>query len=97
MSVLDAPAELFENAVIDDALATCRAAGSPASYTAFRRLLITRPVLTAIELAALAAELDLMPVFELIRRCYEPAPAAYIRDGQCSPPRPVRLRPGPPA
>jgi len=68
--------------VIDDALAACRAARSPASYTAFRRLLITRPVLTATDLAAFAAEIDLVPVFEVIRRCYEPAPAAYIRDGQ---------------
>ena len=77
MAVADVPAELFENVVIDDALASCRAARSPAAYTAFRRLLITRPVLTAVELAALGAELDLMPVFEVIRRCYEPAPAAY--------------------
>ncbi len=82
LPVTDAPAEIFENQVIDDALAACRAARSPASYTAFRRLLITRPVLTATDLAALAAEIDLVPVFEVIRRCYEPAPAAYIRDGQ---------------
>jgi hypothetical protein len=77
MAVPDVPAELFENAVIDEALANCRAAGAPEAYTAFRRLLITRPVLTAVELAALGAELDLMPAFELIRRCYEPVPAAY--------------------
>jgi len=82
LPVTDASAEVFENQVIGDALAACRAASSPASYTAFRRLLITRPVLTATELAALAAEVDLMPVFEVIRRCYEPAPAAYMRDGQ---------------
>ena len=82
LPVADAPAEVFENQVIDDALAACRAAHSPASYTAFRRLLITRPVLTATEIAALAAEVDLMPVFEVIRRCYEPAPAAYLKDGQ---------------
>ena len=87
------PAELFENQVIDDALAACRAARSPGSYTAFRRLLITRPVLTATELAALAAEIDLMPVFEVIRRCYEPAPAAYLRDGAYSALRAVRLPP----
>lgn len=82
LPVADAPAEVFENQVVGDALAACRAARSPASYTAFRRLLITRPVLTATELAALAAEVDLLPVFEVIRRCYEPAPAAYVRDGQ---------------
>lgn len=77
MAVPDVPAELFENTVIDEALANCRAAGSPEAYTAFRRLLITRPVLTAVELAALGAELDLVPVYELVRRCYEAVPAAY--------------------
>jgi hypothetical protein len=77
MAVPDVPAELFENAVIDEALANCRAADSPEAYTAFRRLLITRPVLTAVELAGLGAEPDLLPVFELVRRCYEPVPAAY--------------------
>lgn len=82
LPVADAPAELFENRVIEDALAACRAARSPASYTAFRRLLITRPTLTAAELAALAAQIDLMPVFEVIRRCYEPVPAAYLRKSQ---------------
>ena len=78
MPVADAASELFENSIIEDAIAACRAARSPRSYTAFRRLLITRPVLTATELAALAAEIDLMPVFEVIRRSYEPAPAAYL-------------------
>jgi hypothetical protein len=67
--------------VIDEALASCRAAGSPEAYTAFRRLLITRPVLTAVELAALGAELDLVPVYELVRRCYEAVPAAYRGPG----------------
>lgn len=81
MAAPDVPAELFENAVIDEALASCRAAGSPEAYTAFRRLLITRPVLTAAELAALGAELDLVPVYELVRRCYEAVPAAYRDPG----------------
>jgi hypothetical protein len=81
LPVSDAPSELFENKVIEDALVACRAARSPASYTAFRKLLITRPVITAAEMAALAADIDLMPVFEMVRRAYEPAPAAYLRDG----------------
>jgi hypothetical protein len=81
LSVRDAPAELFENMIIDEAITACRAAQSPGSYTAFRDLLITRPVMIAAELAALAADIDLMPVFETIRRCYEPAPTAYLRDG----------------
>jgi hypothetical protein len=81
MAVPDAPAELFENMVIEEALAACRSARSPASYTAFRELLITKPVMTAADLAALAADIDLMPVFEMVRKCYEAAPAAYLRDG----------------
>jgi pPIWI_RE three-gene island domain Y/REase associating with pPIWI_RE len=81
LTVADAPAELFEREIIEAALAACRSARSPASYTAFRKLLITRPVMTAAELAALAADIDLMPVFETIRRSYEPAAAAYLRDG----------------
>jgi hypothetical protein len=81
MAAPDVPAELFENTVIDEALASCRAAGSPEAYTAFRRLLITRPVLTAVELAALGAELDLVPVYEVVRRCYEAVPAAYRGPG----------------
>jgi hypothetical protein len=81
MTVPDAPTELFENAVIDEAMAACRSARSAASYTAFRELLITRPVMTAAELSAIAGEVDLMPVFETVRRCYEPVPAAYLRDG----------------
>jgi pPIWI_RE three-gene island domain Y/REase associating with pPIWI_RE len=82
MPVADAASELFENSIIEDAIAACRAARSPRSYTAFRRLLITRPVLTAAELAALAAEVELMPVFEVIRRSYERAPSSYLtREG----------------
>jgi hypothetical protein len=81
LTVADAPAELFETDIIEGALAACRSARSPASYTAFRKLLITRPVLTATELAALAADIDLLPVFETARRSYEPVPAAYLRHG----------------
>jgi pPIWI_RE three-gene island domain Y/REase associating with pPIWI_RE len=76
----DVHAELVENEIIGDAMAACRAAKSPRSYTAFRRLLVTRPVLTAVELVSLAAEIDLMPVFEIVRRSYEPASAAYLAD-----------------
>ena len=84
MPVADAASELFENSIIEDAIAACRAARSPRSYTAFRRLLITRPVLTATELAALAAEIELLPVFEVIRRSYEPAPPPTSRAGASS-------------
>lgn len=81
MPVADAVSELFENVIIAEAREACRAARSPKSYTAFRRLLTTRPVLTAADLIALAAEIELMPALEVIRRCYEPAPAAFLTDG----------------
>ena len=81
LTVADAPAELLENVVVEEALAASQAAQSPVSYTVFRKLLITKPVMTSAELAGLAADVDLIPVFETVRRSYEPAPAAYVRDG----------------
>ncbi|MFE9570404.1 hypothetical protein ACFYMW_18125 [Streptomyces sp. NPDC006692] len=82
VSAADAAAEQFENQLIGEALALSRAAGSPESYTAFRRLLITRPVLTGTALALLGADVDLVPLIDTIKRCYEPAPAAYLRNGR---------------
>ncbi len=81
VSAPDAAAELFENQVMEQAIAECRAARAPQSYTAFRRLLITRPVLTGTELAALGEDLDLNLLHEVAKRCYEQAPGAYQRDG----------------
>lgn len=77
----DAAAEQFENLLMSEAIEQCRAARSPASYTAFRELLITRPVLTGSDLALLAGEIDLAPVLEVIKRSYEAASSAYLRDG----------------
>lgn len=74
-------AEQVENQLMLTAIATCQNAGAPESYTAFRRLLITRPVLTQAQRAALADDLDLELLRDLIHRCYEPAPASYLRDG----------------
>jgi len=80
LSTSDPTAEQFENLVMHDAIGTCRAAQSPESYTALRRLLIERPVLSTAQLAELAAETDLHPVLELVKKCYEPAQASYLRD-----------------
>lgn len=80
VSAPDAAAEQFENQLIGEALDISRAVGSPESYTAFRRLLITRPVLTGTDLALLGADVDLAPLLDTVKRCYEPAPAAYLRD-----------------
>ncbi|MEV6931437.1 hypothetical protein AB0M46_44070 [Dactylosporangium sp. NPDC051485] len=74
----DAAAELFENEVIRSVFAQCEAARSPKSYTAFRYLLVNRPVLTGLDKATLMGdEPALGIVLETVNRCYEPAPAAY--------------------
>lgn len=82
ISALDAAAEQFENELMTGAISECRVARAPGSYTAFRRLLITRPVLTGTDLALLGEDLDLNLVIETIKRSYEPASSAYLRDGR---------------
>jgi hypothetical protein len=77
----DPAAEAFENQLMEEALSVCRAAKAPESYTAFRRLLVTRPVLTGTERAVLGADADLGLLDGLLKRSYEPAPAALLRDG----------------
>lgn len=78
----DVAAEQVENQLMLTAIAECRAANAPDSYTAFRRLLIRQPVLTDAERAAIADDdLDLELLHDTIKRCYEPAPASYLRDG----------------
>ncbi|WP_328544882.1 hypothetical protein [Streptomyces europaeiscabiei] len=88
VSAADPAAELFENERILEALAICRAAKSPGTYTAFRALLTTRPVLTGAELALLGGDPECgMLLHSVIKRCYEPAPASYLREGayrQCA-------------
>jgi hypothetical protein len=63
------------------AINLCRGASAPESYTAFRRLLIERPVLTRGELALLTGEPDLLPVIDLIREQYRPASAGSATGG----------------
>jgi hypothetical protein len=77
----DVAAEQVENELMLDAIAESRAANVPDSYTAFRRLLIRQPVLTDAERVAVGDDLDLELLYEVIKRCYEPAPASYLRDG----------------
>jgi hypothetical protein len=82
ISAPDAAAEEFENQLMYEALTVCRAAKAPESYTALRRLLVTQPVLTGTDRALLSADVDLGPLDGIIKRSYEPAPAAYLRDGK---------------
>lgn len=81
ITAVDPMAEAFENSLMNNALSLTRAAQAPQSYTAFRRLLITRPVLTGTERALLADDLHLNLMTEVIKTAYEPATAALLRDG----------------
>jgi hypothetical protein len=77
----DAATKQFDREVIHVALKLCRQAGLPESYTAFRLLLVDRPVLTIAERFELDTDLYLEPVRELLRTCYVQAPVSYLRDG----------------
>ncbi|GDY33652.1 restriction endonuclease-related protein [Gandjariella thermophila] len=77
----DVEGELFENAVIADVRRICRAAGKPQSYVAFRRLVISEPVLTEFELHENLMDPDLTILSEPVKRCYLPAPLeCYLGD-----------------
>ncbi|MCR3721195.1 MULTISPECIES: restriction endonuclease-related protein [Prauserella salsuginis group] len=77
----DVAAEQVENQLMLEAISECRAARAPASYTAFRKLLISKPVLTDAERVALGDDLDLELLHDVIKRCYDPVPASYVREG----------------
>ncbi|MEO3976478.1 hypothetical protein [Streptomyces sp. CAU 1734] len=67
--------------VIGEAMNACRAASSPQSYTAFRRLLVTRPVLTEAEWPDISTDLYLDPVQFLVDEIYAPVPGGHGQDG----------------
>ncbi|MEV5796599.1 hypothetical protein [Streptomyces collinus] len=73
----------YDRLVIHEAMRACRDASSPESYTAFRRLLVMRPVLTEAEWAEISTDLYLDPVRFLIEEIYAPAPVSYRKDGAC--------------
>lgn len=81
MAVADPLAERFENELIGAALKACRDNAVPESYVAFRRLLIERPVMTRAELDEQLGDVDLLPVADLLPRCYPEAATAQRRDG----------------
>lgn len=78
----DVMGEKFENAIMKRVFQACRAAESPESYVAFRRLLISEPTLTKKEMTAWFTEIDLLPVAEILQDCYAMAPASLSRAGQ---------------
>lgn len=79
----DSTARQYDRLVIREAMRACRDASSPESYTAFRRLLVMRPVLTEAEWAEISSDLYLDPVRFLIEEIYAPAPVSHRNDGAC--------------
>ncbi|MGW4647339.1 pPIWI_RE_Y domain-containing protein [Kitasatospora sp. NPDC004289] len=77
----DTAASQYDRMVVHRAMRLCQDACQPQSYSAFRRLLVERPVLTSHDQFELATDLYLEPVRTLLDDIYEPAPAAYRRDG----------------
>ncbi|MET9555284.1 hypothetical protein [Streptomyces sp. NPDC006645] len=68
--------------VVIAALRLCREHGEEDAYTAFRRLLVERPVLTSAEAFLVSVDHVLDPVKELVRRIYRPVPDSFLRRGQ---------------
>ncbi|MEV5018712.1 hypothetical protein ACIGW1_33095 [Streptomyces sp. NPDC053780] len=75
----DSALALRDREIIRAALRLCREHGEEDAYTEFRRLLVTRPVLTAAEEFAVSMDHVLDPVKELLRRIYQPVPESYLR------------------
>ncbi|MFE3591524.1 hypothetical protein ACFXOY_28920 [Streptomyces niveus] len=68
--------------IVFAALRLCREHGEEDAYTAFRRLLVERPVLTSAEAFLVSVDHVLDPVKELLRRIYRPVPDSYLRKGE---------------
>lgn len=76
----DATADLIENDLLLDVIATCRDRNLPHSYVAFRRLLIEQPILDQMGWMKVTTDQHLDPLLHIVRDCYQPMPAAYVRD-----------------
>ncbi|WP_433300968.1 hypothetical protein ACQP2F_04740 [Actinoplanes sp. CA-030573] len=77
----DVEGEMRENALIRAVMDRTQAAQAPASYVAFRRLLVEHPVLTALELDVRLADPDLALVADQVRQAYPDAPPEAAADG----------------
>ncbi|MFB7587731.1 hypothetical protein [Streptomyces sp. NPDC056169] len=77
----DSTGRQYDRLVIHEALRSCRAVSAPESYTAFRRLLVTRPVLTEEDWVEVSTDLFLDPVRFLIEEIYAPVPLGFRRGG----------------
>lgn len=78
----DSATEQIDRALIGLAMDRCRSANAPASYVAFRRLLIEHPVLTRDKAAEIALEPAFTPLDGLLQQIYLPAPIGWARGGR---------------
>ncbi|BCY13182.1 hypothetical protein L3i22_082700 [Actinoplanes sp. L3-i22] len=77
----DVEGEMRENALLRAVMDKTRAAGAPDSYVAFRRLLIERPAITALELDTKLADPALAIVAAELRQAYPEVPPEAKADG----------------
>lgn len=79
----DVEAELSERRFIEQVFTICEGASDPQAYTDFRRLLIAKPVMTALELLQCC---QVNPSLEILRdllpEAYESAPLDYMVKGK---------------
>jgi restriction endonuclease in pPIWI_RE module len=80
-SSVDVEAEMTEQGIMLGALSVCQDAAAQDSYVAFRRLLIERPVLTALDLQQQLARPELRILTEQLKAAYRPAPSPALVDG----------------
>ncbi|NCC36967.1 MAG: hypothetical protein EOM24_33895 [Chloroflexia bacterium] len=78
----DVEANLQEERLLLNVISVCKGANDPQAYTAFRRMLIEQPVMSAFtyQLALGDPVLDLL--VDQLRAAYEPAPVSAVRNGQ---------------
>lgn len=74
------PNALEEETLLHEVMAICREANRPDTYSAFRNLLICRPVLKTFELQQAKQESALRPVRDLLVKAYIPAPLSAAFD-----------------
>lgn len=77
----DIEADLHEARLLLDVMQVCQRAQDPQAYTAFRRMLIERPVLTAFEFQMILNEAQFDLLVEHLRAAYQPAPRSAIDNG----------------
>ncbi|MFV9507466.1 MAG: hypothetical protein AB4911_23175 [Oscillochloridaceae bacterium umkhey_bin13] len=79
---VDVEADLSEERLLLNVISVCKNARDPQAYTAFRRMLIEQPVLTAFEYQLALAEPALDLLVDQLRAAYESAPPSAARNGQ---------------